>query len=470
MYGTSRRPLHHYLLFLIALAVVGLVTYFTLTSELVSQKLIAAAYYAETYYKKLQPKPALPAPPPASAADAEVLLQSYQGDLIDSDNAPANTANTDVAAPDPNEAAVDPPAADVEAVGSTSPANQQAALASDGDTLPQADSEANLEPDQSAAVQPAEPAMDDTLLPIAPAVTLTGVHHEWQTWNNCGPSTVAMNLSYFDHSGTQVEAAQFLKPNRDDKNVSPEELVSYAKSVGYQGFVGVDGTTDLLKQFLSNDLPVIVEFWTERDDAGGMGHYRLLNGYDTGSNEFIAQDSLHGPDVRVPIDSFDVDWQVFNRTYVAVFPPDQAATALSIAGSTAAEPVMYREALATAQTEARAEPDNPFAWFNVGTNYARLGETALAAGAFDEARRLGLPYRMLWYQFDIFEVYLAQGRYPELIELATAVLQATGGLEELYYYRGLAYQAQGQPEAAAADFEAALDYNPLFEPARAQLD
>jgi tetratricopeptide (TPR) repeat protein len=155
---------------------------------------------------------------------------------------------------------------------------------------------------------------------------------------------------------------------------------------------------------------------------------------------------------------------------VAVFPPDQAARAVEIAGATAAEPVMYEEALATAQAEARAEPDSPFAWFNVGTNYARLGETALAAGAFDEARRLGLPYRMLWYQFDIFEVYLAQGRYPELIELATAVLQATGGLEELYYYRGLAYQAQGQPEAAVADFEAALDYNPLFEPARAQLD
>jgi tetratricopeptide (TPR) repeat protein len=201
-----------------------------------------------------------------------------------------------------------------------------------------------------------------------------------------------------------------------------------------------------------------------------MGHYRLLTGYDTGSNEFIAQDSLHGPDIRVPINSFDVDWQVFNRTYVLVFPPEQATTALDIVGETAAERVMYEKALATAQAEARAEPENPFAWFNIGTNYARLGQTELAAGAFDEARRLGLPYRMLWYQFDIFEVYLAQGRYPELIELTTAVLQATGGLEELYYYRGLAYIALGQPEAATADFEAALDYNPNFEPARAQLN
>ena len=105
------------------------------------------------------------------------------------------------------------------------------------------------------------------------------------------------------------------------------------------------------------------------------------------------------------------------------------------------------------------------AWFNMGTNYARLGEPALAASAFDEARRLGLPYRMLWYQFDIFETYLATGRYQEVIELATATLKATGGLEELYYYRGLAQQAINQPAAAAEDFQAALGYNPNFEPA-----
>ena len=26
---------------------------------------------------------------------------------------------------------------------------------------------------------------------------LTGLSHAWQTWNNCGPATLAMNLSYF---------------------------------------------------------------------------------------------------------------------------------------------------------------------------------------------------------------------------------------------------------------------------------
>jgi tetratricopeptide (TPR) repeat protein len=397
----------------------------------VSRRVAMLPYYAETYLNKLRPDPILPTPPAGSAVDASRLLQGYD----------ANHSGS----------------------GSDTPAFMQDVLNTSGETGSQAGFGV------AGAVQLVESSVVDQVAPIQPGVTLPGVKHEWQTWNNCGPSTIAMNLSFYNDGDTQVEAAQFLKPNEKDKNVSPEELVAYALSKGFLGFVGADGTPDLLKQFLSNGFPVIVEFWTERDDAGGMGHYRLLTGYDATSNEFIAQDSLHGANIRVPIENFDTDWQVFNRTYLVAFPPERAPVAYTIAGPTAINPTMYRQALTTAQAEAQRQPENPFAWFNIGTNYARLGETELAASAFDEARRLGLPYRMLWYQFDIFDVYLAQERHRELVELTTAVLEATSGLEELYYYRGLAYRALGDEEAARKDFQAALDYNPTFEPARAGL-
>jgi tetratricopeptide (TPR) repeat protein len=196
-----------------------------------------------------------------------------------------------------------------------------------------------------------------------------------------------------------------------------------------------------------------------------MGHYRLLTGYNETAHQFWSFDSLHGASVTVPIDELDNFWRVFNRTYLVVFPPEGAARVYAILGSSADRATMHETALRIAQDEARAAPNDPFAWFNMGTNYARLGEPALAASAFDEARRLGLPYRMLWYQFDIFESYLAMGRYHEVIDLATATLQATGGLEELYYYRGLARQATDQPQAAIEDFQAALAHNPHFDPA-----
>jgi tetratricopeptide (TPR) repeat protein len=331
------------------------------------------------------------------------------------------------------------------------PAQAQAGSPSEQDELPV----------DSNPLNPAAPEIQ----PVAPRVTLTGFEHEWQTWNNCGPATISMNLSYYGHVGSQVEAAQFLKPNPDDKNVSPDELVAYAHSSGFEGVVGYGGDITLLKHLLSNGLPVVVELWVEPEDHGGIGHYRLLTGYSEAEGQFWAYDSLHGPRITVPIGGFDDSWRVFNRTYVVVFPPERADLVYTILGSRADRTAMYEDALRNAQEEIEVAPEDAFAWFNVGTNYARLGEPALAAHAYDEARRLGLPYRTLWYQFDLIETYLAMGRYQEVIELTTITLKSTGGSEELYYYRGLAWKALNQPEAAAQGFRAALVYNPNYDPA-----
>jgi tetratricopeptide (TPR) repeat protein len=125
---------------------------------------------------------------------------------------------------------------------------------------------------------------------------------------------------------------------------------------------------------------------------------------------------------------------------------------------------MHEHALAVAQGEAAAQPTNAFAWFNVGTNLVALGRTSEALPAFDRARTLKLPYRMLWYQFGPFEAYLAEGRAGDALALANANLGYTSDLEESHYYRGRALQAQGQSGAARAAFQAALKANPKHAP------
>jgi len=417
----TRYSLSGLVVFSLVLLTLGVAAYVTLNLEPVSRRLDTVPYYARTYVNKLLPKPALPTPPAVSEIDAETLLQTRGGEAELEQNASIGAVS-----PSPDEP-----------VGQTQTAHV-------------------------SGVRLVESAVTD-VQPPGPGITLTGFEHEWQTWNNCGPATISMNLSYYGQGDTQAKAAQFLKPNQDDKNVSPDELVAYARSLGLEGLVGYGGDIGLLRHLLSNGFPVIAESWAEPDDRGGMGHYRLLTGYSDAENQFWTYDSLHGASVTVSIDEFDRFWRVFNRTYLVVFPSEEAALVYAILGPSADRTAMYEAALRTAQQEAKTTPDDPFAWFNVGTNYARLGEPALAASAFDEARRLGLPYRMLWYQFDVFETYLAMGRYKEVIELATATLKATGGLEELYYYRGLAHQAINQPDAAAEDYRAALAYNPNFE-------
>jgi len=300
-------------------------------------------------------------------------------------------------------------------------------------------------------------------------VLLSGFRHEWQTWNNCGPATLAMALSGLGRPETQKETALALKPDREDKNVSPEEMVTYVQSLGLSALTRVNGDLDRLKLFLSNGIPVVVEMWHTPRPNDGMGHYRLVIGYDDAQGTFTTYDSLNGPNVRLDYQTFDADWRVFNRAYVVVYREEQANVVMAIVGGDKDDQVMYQRALTRAQSEAAADPKDAFAWFNAGSALVGLGRFPKAAEAYDRARVLGLPWRMLWYQFGPYQAYYAIGRYDDLLALTEATLRTAGNLEESHYYRGLALQGLGRPEEARRAFETALKLNPNFAPAAAML-
>lgn len=406
-----------------AMLVMGLVGALVLavlarSNEVWAQRIAYVPRLAQTTLRNLQPAPVLPTPPPAAADSRAQLL-----------------ALTPLVPPTL-------PAPEVEVVG-------QAPL---GPT-----------PTLAPTVMPASsPTATPSPEPVAGQVALQGVQHAYQTWNNCGPATVAMNLSYYGHYRNQQETATFLKPDADDKNVSLEQMVAYARSQGFEGIIRIGGTVELLQRLLGNGFPVIVEDWMEPEDRGGIGHYRLFTGYDGAAGHFIAQDSYYGPNRPMAMHEFDETWRVFNRRYAVIFRPEAVGDVTALLGEMAGDEAMLARALTVARDEAEAGPDDVFAWFNLGTTYTWLGEAELAAAAFDEARRIGLPFRMLWYQMEPFVAYLGAGRYEEVIQLAEATLQTTGNHEEAHYYQGLAYQATGNEAAAGRAFRRALAYNPNF--------
>ena len=61
-----------------------------------------------------------------------------------------------------------------------------------------------------------EPTPTSTL---PPSVLLEGLRHERQGWNNCGPTTLAMALSYWGFDDSQVDIAPIVKPDPEDKHV-----------------------------------------------------------------------------------------------------------------------------------------------------------------------------------------------------------------------------------------------------------
>ena len=309
-----------------------------------------------------------------------------------------------------------------------------------------------------------------------PDYSLFGVEHIYQDWNNCGPATLSMALTYYtDATIDQHIAANWLKPNYEDKNVSPWQMAAYVNTQlggNLRAIVRQGGELNLLKTLIANNFPVLIEegYNPPELNQGWMGHYLMMSGYDDAAGHFITQDSYEGPNLPYTYDHINEFWRNFNRLYLVVYPVEREAELMALLGSDADERQNWVNALEEARAEAVANPEDPFAWFNMGTSFVGLEMYSEAAVAFDQARNVGegLPWRMMWYQFGPFEAYMATGRYQDVIDLARANLDDGGGqyVEETYYYAGLARAAMGETERAISNLDGAISFNPNFTPAR----
>lgn len=314
--------------------------------------------------------------------------------------------------------------------------------------------------------------------PAAPSVQLRGLSHIWQTWNNCGPATLTMNLGYYGSTLSQADVGAALRPYEDDKNVGPEEMAVFARSQGFNALVRVNGNAGRLRLLLSNSIPVLIETWHEPEPNNGMGHYRLLVGYDDATREWIAYDSYdsRGVDpsqpyagIRVPYDELDRLWSVFNRTYVLIYTDEFAPAVESILGEDMDIATMWQQALQQTWAETQARPEDPFAWFNLGSDLVALDQFEQAAMAYDRARQIGLPWRMLWYQFGPFQAYYETARYQEVVALANVTIKTTDSVEEIYYWKGMGLKAQGDIAGARQAWQRALELNPNYAEVAAAL-
>ena len=344
---------------------------------------------------------------------------------------------------------------------------------------------ATIAPSPTVLAPPTATAAPPTPLPATPlpadylpsSARIDGVLHQQQTWNNCGPATITMALSFHGWRQPQAYAGDILKPNREDKNVSPQELADFVRQESYvEAIVRVGGTLDLLKRLVANGFPTVIETAAMFEGYDWIGHYRVVVGYDDTYRLFYFYDSFLGvgPDAKgVTIDyaQVDADWRAFNRAFIVVYHPEREALLRSILADYWRERDAAQLAFEAAQQEARRNPQDAFAWFNMGSSLVALGRHTEAAAAFDQATSTRkLPWRMMWYQHGAFEAYFELGRYADVLTLAAHNQNTAPELEETYYWRGRVYQAQGQQQRAASEYRRALGYNRSYDAARQALD
>jgi hypothetical protein len=359
---------------------------------------------------------------------------------------------------------------------STKIATPTSTTASPGNETPQ--------PTQTATPLPT-PTLTPT--PLPEKVQLAGFERIQQSFNNCGPANLTQVLNWYGDDTTQDQAAAYLKPNAEDRNVSPWQLSDYVndftelRSTAHSG-----GTLDLIKELLAAGFPVVVEKGYEPDilsSQGWFGHYLTIFGYDDFQQEVIGLDSYVQPDPEGHVEDYETleeFWAHFNYTFYVVYEADRESEVYQILGLDMLQPIkMWENAAKRAQEDIEEDSSNAFAWFNLGTSLTRIGEMIGDAEfynngslAFDHARSIGLPPRKLWYEHRPYLAYMKTGRYEDMIDLAEAVLSTQGGrnVEETYLYQGHALLFQGDVRGAVEAYERALELNENFYPAEIALE
>jgi len=316
-----------------------------------------------------------------------------------------------------------------------------------------------------------------TLTPTAiPAsVKLTGVVHEYQSFNNCGPASLSILLSYWGWEGDQRTTKAFLRPNEDDANVMPEEMLAFVEQqTQLSGILRTGGNLDLIKRLIAAGFPVLIEMGHHPPKDWWMGHYVVVNGYDDAWSALITQDPLIMADFPIPYHDLNTRWwRDFNFVYLVVFPPERVHEVASILADDYDPLLNLQRTLQKTEAELPllTERDLFFGLLNQAETLHRLGRNDEAATAFDQAfahyntlDEEQRPWRVLWYRVDAYQAYYTTGRYQTVIDLVNTTLSMLNkrSLEESHYWRGMAYEALGEFDKARFDYEIALQLRPTY--------
>lgn len=344
------------------------------------------------------------------------------------------------------------------------------------------------------------PTLSPTPLPASMA--LKGVRWETQNgaWNYCGPTNLAMSLSYWGWKGDKFGPGKYLKPFEYDLNVMPYEMQNYVEEkTDLKMKVRYGGTPELVKKLIANGFTVLIEtgvYFPETTTGiiSWMGHYRTVTGYNDARKEFIVQDSYIKADLGVPYETFFTDWRSFNFTFLVIYPPDKEAQVVGLLGDYDDLAKSYQIALKIATDEMwkLTGSDQYFAWFNRGSSLVLMQDYIGAAEAYDKAFELYAklpedrrPWRMLWHQTGPYYAYFYAGRYQDTADLATRTIdyiaqraerlgttgkpQVGAFIEETWVWRGRARVVIGNQKGAIEDFKMALKYHPGFPAALDEL-
>jgi tetratricopeptide (TPR) repeat protein len=315
------------------------------------------------------------------------------------------------------------------------------------------------------------PTVGTTTLPTK--VLLNDNYYVGQTFNNCGPAALSMDLSFYGVDVSQEALAAILRPDNndtgkgDEKSTPPEDIAAQAEQ--YDGLVAYyrpAGNIELLKKLVAAGFPVIVRTLYMPTDQ--VAHYRVIKGYDDTTGDIIDEDGFQGPNVHYTYNQFLSLWKYYNYEYIVLATPAKQAELESILGSEVGSQSAWQLAAQNAQADIKYDSSDVLATFNLSVADYYLGNYTESVQEFETAQSSGLlPPDALWYQIEPIESYYELGEYDKVFSLSQSVFdQGDIAVPELYVLRGESYEKEGNTAAAKTQFELALQYNKNLQSAK----
>ena len=297
---------------------------------------------------------------------------------------------------------------------------------------------------------------------------LPSTYHVYQTFNNCGTAALSMTLHYYGLKVSQQELGLYLRTfqnpsgDNDDKSVTMEELATKSKDYGLMPYFRPNGSIELIKKFITLDIPVITKTWlTEEDD---IGHYRVVKGYDDATQSLIQDDSYQGPNIWYTNENFNNLWNKHNFEFLVLIPNEKLVEAKIILGALENEENAWKLAVINSKKALSSDPHNINDNFNLVVALTRLNRFDDAIKEYERIEN-NLSTKILWYQWEPIYAYYKVGNYEKAIELIDMVLSSGNrAFSELYIIRGNIYIQRGQRDLANKEYELAKFYNKnIFE-------
>lgn len=302
---------------------------------------------------------------------------------------------------------------------------------------------------------------------------IPGGTHAFQTFNNCGPASLSMALSLYGINVSQTELGNDLRPyqnkkgDNDDKSVTLEEIAEKSKEFGFIPYHRPNGNMRIIKAFIANDVPVITRTWLNTTDD--IGHFRVIKGYDSSTNELIQDDSYEGKNLRFTYDNFNALWKDFNFEYLVLIPNDKITLVEQILNDEIDPQVAWENAVKRLNAQLENSPNDTYARFNLAIALYEIGEYEASIQEFEKIETK-LSSRTLWYQIEPILAYYETGNYDRVFEITENILKSGNrAFSELYYIRGQIYLHKNQTDLAKAEFEKAIVYNKNYIPAQEAL-